>query len=143
MYIRIIAILIFSTLIAGCYKVKNTPIDKSSPTYKIIVNNIFNLKDTAVTENVSQGDSSLIYLQFELISGDPTNYNFSCYLSNLPNGTTAKPDTINFKLNTNCMFHIFSTSIADTGLHNIMLNVNSTLYGHEQYTLKLHVRAKY
>ena len=142
MNIRILAIMTVGFLLGGCYKVKNIPPDKSTPTYDIMTSKGYNLKNMGLVENIIQGDSSYIYLQFYLISGDPSNCNFSCYLSDFSNGITAKADTFNFKLNKPCLFHLYATTMADTGWHQVLLNVNSSINGHEQFPITLHIRAK-
>ncbi len=142
MKLRILATLAISLLISGCYKVNNIPPDRSTPTYDIMTSKGYNIKNMGLVENIIQGDSSYIYLQFYLISGDPSNCNFSCYLSDFPNGITAKPDTFNFKLNKPCLFHLYATSAADTGWQRLLLNVNSSIYGHEQFGITLHVKTK-
>ena len=133
-------------LASACYKLGNAPPDNSKPVYNVYMGQYLNLRDTMGYTGVStNGDSTPVFFDFSLVSGNPQNYPFTCKITGLPSGILATPDSFVFKLNYACVFRLSATTPwvgTDTGAFPVYLTVTSNVYGVQQYPISLTVTSE-
>jgi len=129
---RLLFLLLLSVF--SCYRVQNIP-DNAKPVFDVQVD----LRAVTDTTNVlpfTQNLTNGYLIVFTLDSGNPVNYQLSCFFAGLPAGITDSPSTCSFKLPTFVNMALQGT--ADTGIYGIYLDV-VTPTDTIKYPLRMHV----
>jgi len=123
----------------SCYRALNTPWPANAPVYDILENENYDKSVIKSIDTFSCNDSLTLELNlyFSLLSGNPANCPFTCFLTGLPPGVSGGGDSTTFKLNYYIRYSLFLN--LDTGFYPFYINVRTPVYGLQKYKAVMHV----
>jgi len=121
----------------SCYRAENIP-DNAKPVYYVNIEaDIYSVDSPHILTFNDTGYGGFI-VDFQLISGNPTNYPLKCYLTGLPPGLIDSPSSVTTELPNQISLAFWGRT--DTGHYRFNLNVASPT-DTTKYPFILHVMA--